>query len=74
MPSSRTSRKTKKQNLGGAAIAPPKVLSPLDEIEAELGRISPRLKDLKHNDPGAYRETYKRFMWLIAEREKLKNG
>jgi hypothetical protein len=46
----------------------------LEKIEAELGEISLTLKGLKQNDPAKYREVYKRYMWLIAERETLKNG
>jgi len=44
----------------------------LEKIESEMRAISPTLFALKRENPLKYREVYRRFMWLVAERDKLK--
>lgn len=56
----------------GAAPTPPPELTDLEKIEAEMREISPRLKDLKHNNPEKYKTVYRHYMWLVGERDRLK--
>jgi hypothetical protein len=44
----------------------------LEVVEAELRAISPTLPDLKKNNPARYKEVYKRYMWLVGERDRVK--
>lgn len=44
----------------------------LEQIEAEMSQIHPTLHDLKRNDPARYKEVYRRYMWLVGERDRIK--
>lgn len=44
----------------------------LEKIEAEMHEISPTLADLKKNDRAKYIVAYRRYMWLIGERDRIK--
>lgn len=46
----------------------------LEKVEAEMREISPRLPGLKANDSEQYEKVYKRYLWLVEQREALKGS
>jgi len=54
-----------------AAPKIPKPPSALQVVQKEIMELKPKLAELKGTEE--YAPVYKRFMWLIEERDRLKN-
>ena len=46
----------------------------LEQIEAEIAELKPRLKEIQTNEPENYTKIYAHFLWLIERRDELKRG
>ncbi len=66
----------KKKVVEGASPppTPKKELTEFEQVDAEIHEISPRLSELKRNDPEEYEKVYKRFLWLVERREQLRES
>lgn len=58
----------RKDNKTGELVEP----TELEQVQAEIAELSPRLKDIQTNDPENYTKIYAHFLWLIERRDQLK--
>jgi hypothetical protein len=55
-------------------VEEPREPTELELIESEMREISPRLRDLKHNNHEEYEKVYRHYLQLVERRSQLLQG